>query len=238
MSGLVQFVNQHRTKKQDKDYNFQCLRGGKFLFQDKNQFVDIYAQNIHDDPPLSLGFRAPRCVRAPFFLDIDLRSLHEINVPDVTLVEVAHELLTHLKTILPENTDVWRVILTRRKESYWKEKLQRFCGGFHVYIPNLYLELETLRTFRQNCLADTYWVNLFKPFHVTNPPDDILDSSVCSRSNGMLLVGMNKPHANGNGKHSPHFILFLGTWRNAWFQESSAEDGGGWDFTPRVASGK
>ena len=139
MAKLVRYVNKHRAGK-NKNFNFQALVGGKFLFDNKEQFVNFYCREM---PKLTqkttpaLVFRPCKHNCPLFYCDLDFRSKAPISIPNKVLVNITHELLTILKGVLGTN-DVWKVILTKRTGSYYKGgDVKRYCGGFHILCPDL-----------------------------------------------------------------------------------------------------
>ena len=165
----VPHVLKHETQ---PFYNFQALVGGKYNLTNAEQFINLYAKavpKLQQKGSPTLVFRPSK--NCPlFYLDIDLRSDREINVPPEVFVKITQELLTILKQVLGTN-DVWKVVLTKRVASYFKGgNVKKHCGGFHILIPDLFVSVEQLQQFKTAALNDLYWHTLLDGYGITNPP--------------------------------------------------------------------
>jgi len=158
-----------------------------------------------------------------------------VSIPTSVFIELAHQFLLHLKIVTNTN-DVWKVIISRRTGSYTKGK-KGLSNGFHMLIPELLVTPAVMTSFRDAVLADGYWFDLLKEFHVSNTPEEIIDKSVTSRRNGLILIGLNKPLTEGNSPCSAHYICYYDQWRNVWHGDVKPLPFG-WQFESKKRNGE
>ena len=224
-----EYVGRRRVPK-GKDFNFQSLTSGLFQITSPNEFFKLFHiayPKMNNKTVLPLVFR-PR-PDGPFYLDVDLRVTESCRIPDEVFVEMAHHFLTTLKT-LTKNDDIWDVYLTRRAGSYphtSKKFASAYASGFHMIIPNLNVNKAFMQRFYTDVTEkELDWLSLLGGFTVLNQPSDIIDKKVCLRTNGLLLLGLNKP---GLVKRSPHYLFNVGSWRTDWFENQKILPFG-WQF--------
>ena len=66
-------------------------------------------------------------------------------------------------------------------------------------------------------------------FEITNKREDIIDSAVTTRRNGLILLGMNKPLHRKNKPCSPHYVCYADSCRTSWFGDEEPLPYG-WQF--------
>jgi len=216
---FVSWVNTHRQHHSEKEkYNFVCLRGGKFNITDSTTFFKLFKDyvKLSQTNAFPLVFRGPREKLTPFYLDVDLELEEDVSIPTGVFIEMTHQFLVILKEVLQTN-EVWKVVISRRTGSYWKDNLRCFKNGFHVLIQNLRVTPNVMTRFRTALLADGYWYTLLREFKIRNKPESVIDVAITTRRNGLLLLGLNKLLHKKNGPCSAHYVCYFDTWRTIWF---------------------
>ena len=236
---LVTWVHAQKQPHGEKEhYNFLSIRGGKFHLADFDTFFKLLNRDyvkLSQTNAFPLVFRGPRHTPSPFYLDVDLLLKDDVSIPTSVFIELAHQFLLHLKIVTNTN-DIWKVIISRRTGSYTKGK-KGLSNGFHMLIPDLLVTPAVMTCFRDAVLADGYWFDLLKEFHVSNSPEEIIDKSVTTRRNGLILIGLNKPLTEGNSPCSAHYICYYDQWRNVWYGDMEPLPFG-WQFENKKRNGE
>ena len=229
---FVTWVYSHKKHHSEKEkYNFVSLRGGKFNISDSDTFFKLFCRDyvkLSQTNAFPLVFRGPREKLTPFYLDVDLELEEDVSIPTGVFIEMTHQFLLILKEVLQTN-EVWKVIISRRTGSYWKDNLRCFKNGFHVLIPNLRVTPDVMTRFRTALLADGYWYTLLREFKIRNKPESVIDVAITARRNGLLLLGLNKLLEKKNGPCSAHYVCYFDTWRSIWFGDTEPRSFG-WQF--------
>ena len=226
MNKFVKWVNKHRTK---DEYNFLSMLGGKFKIDDRKTFFKLLNREYVKLPQkkaFPLVFRGPKNASTPFYLDIDLKLKTDVSIPTQIFIDLADDLLVVLQKVT--GCGELSVIITRRTGSYQAKDL--FKNGFHVLIPNLLVTPCTMKKFRAQVLSSTTWMFRLKPFGVLNKPNEIIDGSITTRRNGLILLGLNKPLLKDNKPCSPHYVCFFHKWDGDWGEPPQAL-AYGWQFS-------
>ena len=225
----------HARKTPNEKYNFVSMRGGKFYLADFDTFFKLFNRDyvkLSQINAFPLVFRGPRETAGPFYLDVDLQLGENVSIPSKIFIELTFLFLEHLKVVTNTN-DLWDVIITRRTGGYWAEKQGCYKNGFHVLIPNLEVTPGLMTRFRDAVIADGFWFDMLREFHVTNSPEEIIDISVTTRRNGLILLGLNKVLQEKNSPCSPHYCCFSCQWRTIWQRLCVEPLPFGWQFENR-----
>ena len=234
----LRYCAQHKTKTQD--FNFQSMHRnmkggmtawtGKYKFTDLDMFFKLFARDfakLTHHNAISLVFRPDRSTATPFYMDLDFRSPSETRIPSELCLQITHHLLTILQQVVGSH-DKWNVICSKRTGFYYKGKLGKWCGGFHILIPNLHVTVDEMKQFRVGALYNLSWYHLLSEYSIVNEPSDVLDKAVMEKCNGLVLTGLNKPKKAENTHCSPHYIFAVNSWNGEWLSQDVLPYG--WQF--------
>ena len=229
------FVKHIRERcSRDNRFNFQVIDKtglpGKFRLKKQSSFWKLYARHIatlSGENVFPLIFRPDKHNPTPFYMDLDFRADENFQLTEKTFFDVTHELLIILNSVIPCKKE-WKIVITRRTGAYYKGNLKKYCGGFHIIIPNLICKKDDVVRFRKAALQETGWYDKLDGYGITNDCGDILDNAVLTRGNGLILVGFNKKQEPGNGSCSPHYIYGVNMWNCGW--KTNVTNTFGWEF--------
>lgn len=225
LGGLERFTKSFKTMSQD--FNFQLMSGGRFKIPNEQKKKFISRLSRFDSKRGFPLLPRPRPT-GPFSLDIDLRLKDGVRVPDDVFISMTHNFLTTLQNVIGGEID-WPVVLTRRNGSYLKTE-NVWSSGFHVYIHNLVVAKPTMEKFYSLLMKNQDWISHLKDYPVTNPPEDIIDKRVCLRNTGLICIGLNKLNIDC----TPHYIFFVGPWRNHFDEDTVQRMDYGWQNKTKI----
>ena len=225
MKRFEDFVKQHGVKQKNDVYNFVQTRKNAYYYGKynlKKSFLPKYLKSY-----TKFGKKFPCLVwkvadrdKFMFYLDFDFESTERIEATSKEFVAIADNVLL---TLAVPDKELF-VILTKRVSCYKKDKVYK--NGFHLYIPNLQVDRKFMRDFKNKFAGQLE--GFIKKHNITNNYNDIVDDVAIKRSNGLYMIGTNKPEFSP----SPHFIFFASKNRNfCWAGDTDDSiQQFGWEF--------
>ena len=184
MEGLTKFLETRRVRTTGGAHNLVSLCGGKWnvLPSERGEFFDAYkraAEGFTVDHHCSFIYRTPEGPQ-PLYLDVDIKTATKIQLH----TDKHHELACRVASLLDSEGPV-EYLVVQKESGYWK-KTNVYATGSHLYFPGSCVD--NLRAEEIRLAALQFIPEIFGDIDLLNKPDDILDRSVASRRNGLLML--------------------------------------------------
>ena len=172
---------------------FGRLKGGDGLYyipvKEQKTFWKHYCDAIKDftnERHIPLVYRPPNIEYVPLHFDIDIRTNHAITLS----IEYAMKLFRKLDLKCD-------ALFVAKDAGYWKtykKTGEKYCSGQHIYIQNS-ITLEEALTIRKRAVS--FISEVYHDIPYTNSEEDVVDTKIPSRSNGLMLMGTFKSRNSG-----------------------------------------
>ena len=197
---LRAFLRPYKSTRHDAP-NWGSLRGGlwKIPLHKKAVFFKLYGeqfQSFTENTNMGFVFRPPHVKLQPFLVDLDFQTSDKQNLDIKACARFAKVVAKQLQTSL--NQHITYVIIAK-PTGYWctlkKTDSRVWKTGCHIYYVNTSIDLATSRDFRLFCLKHVR--EHFGHMNFLNSIEDVVDSRIPHRENGLMCCGDYKPGGKG-----------------------------------------
>lgn len=191
MDNLVNFLNKHKTKENEKPTH-TSLVGGSYIIEEDylEKFYKLYSKAL-DENKKTLHLTEMRNKTSPIIFDIDFKHLGDKriykNIHIQQIVKLINKSILKFTFLKKEDLEVY--IFEKDKPVLKNNDI--YADGIHIMYPYICLDHKIVHLIREIIMKKIQKKDIFKDLDTTNNIQDIFDKNVIDKTN-WCLYGSHK----------------------------------------------